>query len=155
VLATDRFWPKVEKTESCWLWVGATTGKGYGTFWNEGRMVYAHRFAYESLVGPIPDGLQIDHLCRVKNCVNPEHMEPVTNAENTTRGDLHNRRKTHCRNCGHPLERRKAQGDRICRPCQEKSNQRYRARKRAARAARRAALHPQEGALPEQSEEEA
>lgn len=84
-----RFWAKVEVDESgCWLWT-ASTNHGYGHFWvspDVGK-VYAHRYAYELLVGPIPDGLEIDHLCKVRNCVNPEHLEPVTKEENWRRGD--------------------------------------------------------------------
>lgn len=99
----DRFWSKVEKTETCWLWRGTMHYSGYGYFAPTPRtMVRAHRMAYELAVGPIPDGLTIDHLCRVKNCVNPSHMEPVTAAENTRRvvrptGPQPERRLTTCR----------------------------------------------------------
>lgn len=87
----DKFWEKVEKTDSCWLWTGALADTGYGSFGvrlgrNESKTMSAHRWAYEALVGPIPDGLHIDHLCRVRNCVNPRHLEPVTNRENARRG---------------------------------------------------------------------
>jgi len=85
----DRFWDKVqaEPNTGCWLWDANTTRGGYGHFKVSGRMVYAHRLAYEKLVGPIPDGLSLDHLCRVPGCVNPDHLEPVTHAENVRRGD--------------------------------------------------------------------
>lgn len=82
----DRFWAKVEKTDSCWLWHGALHAggrTGYG--WTGSEL--AHRFAYESLHGPIPDSLTLDHLCRVRLCVNPNHLEPVTIAVNTLRGE--------------------------------------------------------------------
>ena len=94
----DRFWVKVDKNGPvpaarpdlgpCWLWTGTKLPKGYGSFYYlAGRRAYAHRFAYELLVGPIPaDRPQIDHLCRVTSCVNPTHLEPVTNRENTLRG---------------------------------------------------------------------
>ena len=77
-----RFWAKVDKTETCWLWTGGQSA-GYGRFGFKGRPnLGAHRFAYELLVGPIPPGLDLDHLCRVRNCVNPDHLEPVTRREN-------------------------------------------------------------------------
>lgn len=79
------FMTKVNKTESCWLWERGTNG-GYGMYWFRGRNIAAHRFAYEALVGPIPEGLELDHTCRVKRCVNPAHLEPVTHRENILRG---------------------------------------------------------------------
>jgi hypothetical protein len=84
--AADRFWEKVRESEAgCWLWTGYTHG-GYGKFAVAyAKNKYAHRFAYEALVGEIPEGLDLDHLCRVRNCVNPEHLEPVTRAENIRR----------------------------------------------------------------------
>ena len=102
----ERFWAKVEITEGCWLWTASRTPDGYGKLKVAGRWGRAHRVAYEQLVGPIPDGLQIDHLCRVRHCVNPAHMEPVTCRENLMRGDTvtaRNAAKTHCPQ-GHPLE---------------------------------------------------
>jgi len=87
---TERFWRKVRKEDGCWWWTGAVDGQ-YGRFWigprtQSGRIVQAHRYAYERLVGPIPDGLHIDHLCCNKLCVNPAHLEPVTGVENVQRG---------------------------------------------------------------------
>jgi hypothetical protein len=82
-----RFWSYVEKTEDCWLWVGAIGSSGYGRLKVAGRDVGAHRFAFELLVGPIPEGLTIDHLCRNRPCVKPDHLEPVTLAENTRRAN--------------------------------------------------------------------
>lgn len=85
----ERFWGKVNKTETCWLWTGPPSlCGGYGQFHvAPGLQVYSHRFAYELLVGPIPEGLVIDHLCRVPLCCNPLHLEPVTNHENIRRGE--------------------------------------------------------------------
>lgn len=83
-----RFWMKVSFTESCWLWTAQTDRAGYGRFHLGETTVQAHRWAYEFCVGSIPDGLQIDHFCRVHNCVLPEHLEPVTAKENVQRGLL-------------------------------------------------------------------
>lgn len=86
----QRFWDKVKKTETCWLWVGAVTGRGYGAFSVGGKLRGAHRVAYEDLVGPVPSSLVLDHVCRVRQCVNPDHLRPVTQAENLTApGSLH------------------------------------------------------------------
>jgi hypothetical protein len=82
--AEDRFWPKVDKSGDCWLWLGATHDYGYGRFnVGGGRIVPSHRFAYESLIGPIPPGLHLDHRFTCpKNCVNPQHLRPVTRKQN-------------------------------------------------------------------------
>lgn len=80
------FWAKVDDAGGCWLWKAGKSTAGYGRFWDGARYVQAHRFAYEVAVGPIAAGLQIDHLCRVPACVNPGHLEAVTNRENTLRG---------------------------------------------------------------------
>lgn len=99
-----RFWDKVDTSDEqgCWIWTGAQSG-GYGQVRWSGRARWAHRIAYELSIGPIPDGLQLDHLCRVKLCVNPAHLEPVTTGENTRRGiaGWQNKAKTHCPR-GHP-----------------------------------------------------
>lgn len=86
--AEIRFWRKVEQSDGCWLWIAARNADGYGSFWlgSPRRSIGAHRFAYELLVGQIPAGMQLDHLCRVRHCVRPDHLEPVTNRENTIRG---------------------------------------------------------------------
>jgi hypothetical protein len=79
-----RFWSKARDTGSCWLWEAGKFPDGYGAFYITGdrRPYGAHRVAYEALAGRIPDGLVLDHLCRVRNCVNPAHLEPKTNREN-------------------------------------------------------------------------
>lgn len=95
-----RFWQRVDKTESCWIWTGPPNVKsGYGYTNVDRQRTLAHRFAYELLVGPIPDGLHIDHLCRVRLCVNPAHLEAVTQAENNRRAFVANKQPT-CRH-GH------------------------------------------------------
>lgn len=81
------FLAKTRKTD-CTVWIGATNNKGYGILQVDGKRVLAHRVAYEAEYGPIPDDLRIDHVCRVRNCVNPLHLEPVTHGENTRRGYL-------------------------------------------------------------------
>lgn len=124
----DRFWSKLDKSDGCWLWTAACNRDGYGAFSVNGRMVKAHRFAYEELVGPIPDGLVIDHLCRNRECVNPAHLEPVTHVENVRRGRPgdQNRRKTHCP-MGHPYDDANTihkNGRRFCRACRTIHNSR-------------------------------
>ena len=84
----------------CWLWLGAISRGGYGVFFVK-KWILAHRAAYELLHGLIPAGMQIDHLCRVRSCVNPQHLEAVTAAVNTRRGSNAERDKTHCPK-GHP-----------------------------------------------------
>lgn len=77
-----RFTAKMQRTATCWLWTGATQSSGYGSFGIDGKTHLAHRLAYELFIGPIGDGLAINHLCGVKKCVNPDHLEAVTAAEN-------------------------------------------------------------------------
>lgn len=129
-------------TESgCWEWVGAIQPTGYGRVKIRGRAQRPHRHYYERLHGPIPEGLTLDHLCRNRNCVNPEHMEPVTNRVNVLRGigwTAQNARKTHCPN-GHPFAgknlRIAVSGFRICREC-KRIGDRARRRRQSKLAAR-------------------
>ena len=123
--AKARFWAKLDKTESgCWEWVGNILQSGYGQIAiTHTHMELAHRFAYELLVGPIPEGLQLDHLCRVRHCVNPDHLEPVTARENVLRGNgiaAQSARQTHCIH-GHPFDEGNTyltkRGWRQCRTC--------------------------------------
>lgn len=86
--AWDRFVDKVRVlANDCWEWTGGGTGRGhvYGQFWHDGRNELAHRFAYTTMVGPVPNDLEIDHLCRFQRCVNPAHLEPVTPSVNMRR----------------------------------------------------------------------
>lgn len=83
----ERFWKYVDASGPCWLWQGYRTHDGYGRFnIRRGLARGAHRFSWTTLVGEIPDGMQIDHLCRVRHCVNPDHLEVVTSWQNTLRG---------------------------------------------------------------------
>lgn len=106
--AVERFWPKVDRRgpDECWEWRGTRSPKGYGMFAVDRRAAKpAHRFAYTEMVGAIPSGLVIDHLCRNRACCNPAHMEPVTNKENVLRGvgiTAECARKTACI-YGHPF----------------------------------------------------
>lgn len=111
----------------CWIWQLSTTSDGYGKATVQGRRLYAHRVSYEEHVGPIPEGLTIDHLCGVRACVNPAHLEPVPLAENIRRGQGWpgiNARKTHCIR-GHeftPENTMPNQGGRRCRACKDQHN---------------------------------
>ena len=113
-----------EPNTGCWLWYGATSDTGYGNVMVSGRVRSTHRVFYELLRGQIPDGLQLDHLCRVRCCVNPNHLEPVTNAENARRSPLIGRHRppllARCRQ-GHDLTgdnvRWTSHGYRACRAC--------------------------------------
>lgn len=117
---SDRFWSKVQKTDTCWLWTAATTRWGYGYILADGRLQHAHRVAWELENGPIPAGLEIDHLCRVRPCIRPDHLEPVTPAENRRREMAARPRVTSCRH-GHPYTPQNTHvnraGSRICRTC--------------------------------------
>ena len=133
----------------CWEWQGAIDGHGYGVLWNGHRLVGAHRFSYQQLVGAIPEGMVIDHLCRNSRCVNPKHLEVVTHHENQMRGKMGvlghwNLAKTHCPH-GHQYSRentyifREKNGGlgRMCRICMKIRDAKKKTKKRAPPVSRR------------------
>lgn len=140
----QRFWAKVNKTGpgECWLWTGAKTNGGYGFLSRGGRgagNVLAHRWSYETHVGPIPYDLQIDHRCRTRACVNPAHLQAVDARTNLLRAPATvtsiNSAKTHCNN-GHPLSGDNLaieRGSRVCVTCRRARRQRADAKRSGTR----------------------
>lgn len=126
----DRIRDSSSVTESgCWQWQRYTYGNGYAAISVAGKQRLAHRVSYEVSVGPIPEGMVIDHLCRNKRCVNPAHLEVVTSRENTRRA-----MRTHCIN-GHEFDEENTwmhEGKRYCRACRRKRAREYQERRRHA-----------------------
>lgn len=160
----ERFLERVRKTDTCWLWEGSTTKDGYGRFFagkNAPQVhVAAHRWAYEHWVGPIPDGYVIDHkkeVCGHRNCVNPAHLEPVTNEENIARGwrDKREKRETCAR--GHRLTKDNLTSDGHCLECRRQYVREYQAKKRndPEYKAKRAELERNRRQTPEQRAKQA
>jgi hypothetical protein len=132
----ERMTSKIDFSGLCWIWTGGRRDRdGYGRVFDGGKEWLAHRAIYTRLVGPIPSGLTIDHLCRNRACVNPNHLEPVTHKINTLRGNTlqaANAAKTHCHR-GHefdPVNTRLFRGMRRCRSCDRDRSARYRARQK-------------------------
>lgn len=130
------FWRQVEKTDGCWFWRGHLNPLGYGIFAHRGTRQSAYRVAYVWLIGPVPDGLTLDHLCRTPACVNPAHLEPVTQQENILRGQsivAQHAKKTHCTN-GHAFTPENTsvntRGWRRCKVCKRLRWQERKARQR-------------------------
>ena len=118
-----RFWSKVDKTDGCWLWTSSITSGGYGNFRMGASTRYAHRLSYVAAKGVIPDGYVIDHLCRVRHCVNPKHLEAVPHKVNVQRGLSPYGLRTECRH-GHDITIDGAvytspSGEKRCRLCSE------------------------------------
>lgn len=154
----DRFWSQVDKKPGgCWEWTGRTHAQGYGVFYFAKRLVSAHRVSYELVVGPIPKGLELDHVCHTndlqcnagnqcphRRCVNPAHLEPITHLENCRRGRASGRLNpsafaashSHCKH-GHEYTEENtyfnSNGSRSCRTCNREAARRYQAKKKAGR----------------------
>jgi hypothetical protein len=136
---SERFWLRVDKTDSCWNWTAGIGADGHGRFYaGPQRHVQAHRYSFELHGGVIPEGLVIDHLCRNPRCVNPGHLEPVTVQTNTLRGIGVSARSavaTHCP-MGHAYDAENTyvtpKGHRDCRICRRAAGARARARKKVA-----------------------
>lgn len=114
-----RFMEKVEQTPECWYWVGALADNGYGNFWDGARQEKAHRWSYVNIGGgTIPEGMVIDHICRVRDCVRPDHLRVMTRGDNVRIGEKANR--THCP-LGHVYNDEntyyRSTGSRVCRAC--------------------------------------
>lgn len=134
-MSDDRFWAKVTVADSgCWEWQASRFPAGYGKFWLNGKTERAHRVAYMFSVGPIPEGLEIDHKCVNPPCVRPDHLEAVTSKVNSQRSKSANREKTHCPQ-GHPYSGdnlyRRNDGGRECRACHRERQRRYYNRKQS------------------------
>ena len=127
----ERFWAKVDQSGECWTWTAGKDSKGYGSFWIAPTMRCAHRVSYEITRGPIPDGLEIDHLCRNRACVRPSHLEAVTHHVNVRRSPLTagsvNAVKTHCPH-GHEYTKANTsfggRGGRVCKECKRTQGRR-------------------------------
>jgi hypothetical protein len=125
---------EIDPVAGCWLWTGAIGSGGYAYIGSKNRSFLVHRVTYEMHRGPIPEGMQIDHLCRVRRCVNPDHLEPVTHAQNARRGALG--AKTHCWN-GHPFSPENTYIDKFgCRKCRACGREKYHQRREAMREQR-------------------
>lgn len=135
-----KFDSKITKTDSCWLWNGYCNEAGYGMVRINYRQYRSHRVSYEIHKGLIPDGLELDHLCRVRNCVNPEHLEAVTHKENLRRSAIQissiNKHKTHCRS-GHEFNKlntyHRPTGGRMCKRCMYLCSRKQSKKKQLAR----------------------
>ena len=137
----ERFAQKVEADGECWLWMASKDPCGYGQFYWQRRVRKAHCVAYELVVGPVPTGLELDHLCRIRHCVRPSHLDPVPHLVNVKRG-IHGVLTTHCPS-GHAYDatntHMKQGGGRKCRAC---DRDRHNARNAQLRAERIAMFGP-------------
>lgn len=136
---TPRFMQKAQMNErGCWIWTAHKDRNGYGQFGVSRRLVYAHRWAYERFRSPIPDGMQLDHLCRTPSCVNPWHLEAVTPRINVLRGEGRPAKLAAATACinGHAFtpentyRRRDRNNGRHCRQCKKNQDRKYREARR-------------------------
>lgn len=138
----DRLLAKIiVQPDGCWVWRGAAQPTGYGQLWNGKRPEQAHRLSYKMFCGPVPDGVEVDHVCRVRDCVNPKHLRLLPHRDNVLAGNTgpaRNAAKTHC-DYGHELSGRNLRfavnGSRQCRACDRRRAQeaKNRSRRRAPR----------------------
>lgn len=128
-------WVEIDPETECWIWTGAASS-GYGRMTVDGRTRLSHVVSYEALVGPIPPGLELDHLCRVRRCANPDHLEPVTRRENTLRGDSIAARFAARSSCahGHPYDEANTRTSPRGRECRACGREKMRRRREAGRA---------------------
>jgi hypothetical protein len=146
----ERFWEKCipEPNSGCWLWIGAPKNDlGYGSFWFNNKTTAAHRVSFTALIGEVPAGLQLDHLCRTPQCVNPAHLEAVTQYVNMMRGygwGAVSARATHCP-MGHAYNGENLfiskQGGRVCRTCTRAGNAEREAKLKAAGLCTKSGAH--------------
>ena len=140
---SERFWARVDITDGCWLWTGASL-RGYGKMWSgtytpagHPKTMHVHRYSYELHVGLIPEGMDLDHLCRNRLCVRPDHLQPVTRRENIARGEsiiARQIKQTHCIH-GHEFTEENTyrhRGHRYCRTCREDVSRRRRRKRQRA-----------------------
>lgn len=127
---TAKFFARLERVGDCWEWTGVLSDNGYSRFYMNGSMHYGHRVSFEHFTGPIPDGLEIDHLCRNRKCVNPDHLDAVTRRVNLLRSPIFRgnvqANATHCPS-GHPYDeentyRIPGRSHRLCRTCRRDRN---------------------------------
>jgi hypothetical protein len=126
----ERIEASVVKTDTCWFWIKHTNHDGYGVIGVGGRLKMAHRVSYEAFIGPIPESLVIDHVCRNRACVRPDpaHLEPVTHLENVRRGDSM-KRASHCCH-GHEFTPENTSWKQCCRTCERASRERSKTKER-------------------------
>ena len=144
---SQRFWEKVKKTRTCWLWLGKPNESGYGQFYatsikgegnknGKGKRIYAHRYSYLKAKGTIPKGKILDHHCETPSCVQPKHLQPVTRGQNIQLGW---KRKTHCKR-GHRFNEQN--GKKLCKECMRNNKRaKYRALREAGHSVQYALTH--------------